>query len=51
MAIRREADDAEADPFDEAMIAAVLGAAQALKAESDALVEIEARLGKMARRA
>ncbi len=50
-AIRREADAAEADPFDEAMVAAVVGLADALKAEADALAEIEARLGKLERRA
>ena len=41
--LRREADAAEADPFDEAMVAAVVGLADALKAEADALAEIEAR--------
>ncbi len=50
-AVRREASGTEADPFDEAMIAAVLGAAQALKVEADAFVEIEACLGRMMRRA
>ncbi len=49
-AVRREALGTEADPFDGVMIAAVLGAAEALKVEADALVEIEARLGRMARR-
>ncbi len=50
-AVRREADAAEADPFDEAMVAAVLGVADVMKAEADALAEIEARMGKMERRA
>ena len=50
-AVRREAESAEADPFDEAMVAAVLGAVEAMKAEGDALREIEERLGKLARKA
>ena len=50
-AVRREADSAEADPFDEAMIAAVLGAAEALKAAADALAELGMHLGKLARNA
>ncbi len=50
-AVRREAEGAEADPFDEAMVAAVLGAVDAMKAEGDALSEIEERLGKLARKA
>ncbi len=49
-AVRREADGAEADPFDEAMIAAVLGAAEAMKAEADALAAVAVRQGKLARR-
>ena len=49
-AIRREAEGAEADPFDDAMVAAVLGAAEALKDDADALAEIEARLGRLARK-
>lgn len=49
--VHREGEGAEADPFDDAMMAAVVGVAEALKAEADALVEIEARLGKLARRA
>ena len=51
VAVRREADSAEADPFDEAMIAAVLGAAEALKAETVALADLEAQFGKLARNA
>ena len=50
-AVRREAESAEADAFDEAMVAAVLGAVDAMKAEGDALSEIEERLGKLARKA
>ncbi len=51
VAVRREAESAEADPFDEAMVAAVIGLADALKAEADALAEMEARLRMLARRA
>ena len=50
-AVRREAAGTEADPFDEAMMAAVLGLAEAMETEADALAEIEARLGKLVRRA
>ncbi len=49
-AVRREAEGAENDPFDDAMLAAVVGIAEALKAEADALAELEARLGRLARR-
>ena len=48
--VRREFDNAEADPFDDTMVAAVLGAADALKAEAEALAEVEARLGRLARK-
>ena len=48
--VRREAQSAEADPFDEAMVAAVLGAVEAMKAEVDALSEVEDLLGKFARK-
>lgn len=47
--IRRQAEDAEADPFDDAMVAAVLGVVEALKAEVGVLAEIEKRLGRLAR--
>ncbi len=50
-AVHRERNAAEADPFDEAMVAAVVGLADAMKAEADALAEIDGRLGRMARRA
>ncbi len=50
-AVRREAEGAESDPFDDAMLAAVVGIAEAMKAEAGALAEVEARLGKLARRA
>ncbi len=49
-AVRREAAGTEADPFDEAMVAAVLGVAEAMKAEADALAEIEKRICTLARR-
>ena len=49
-AVGREAESAEADPFDDAMVAAVLGAAEALKAEANALAELKARLGLLAQR-
>ena len=49
--VRREAEGAEADPFDEAMVAAVAGVAEAMKVQADALVEIETRLGRLAPRA
>ena len=50
-AVRREVESAEADPFDDAMVAAVVGLAEGLKGEAGALAELEARLGKLARRA
>ena len=49
-AVRRETEGAEADPFDNAMVAAVLGAAEALKVEGDALAGFEARLNRLARK-
>ena len=51
VALRHEADGAEADPFDEAMIAAVLGVAEMMKAETVALADLEAQFGKLARNA
>ena len=50
-AVRREVDRAEADPFDDAIVAAVAGLVDAMKSEADALAEVEARLGKATRRA
>ena len=47
--VRRETENAEADPFDEAMVAAVLGAAEAMKAEAATLSEVEDRMDKLAR--
>ena len=49
-AVRREAESAEADPFDEAMVAAVLGVAEAMKGEAAALSEVEDHLGKLVRK-
>ncbi len=45
-AVRREVEDVESGPSDDAMLAAVVGIAEALKAEA----ELEARLGRLARR-
>lgn len=50
-AVRREAEGTEGDPFDEAIVAAVAGLAEELKAEAGALAEIEARLARAARKA
>ena len=49
-AVRREAESAEADPFDEAMVAGVLGTIEAMKAEAAALNKLEDRLGKLVRK-
>ena len=49
-AVQREAESAEADPFDEAMVAAVLGAVEAMKAEAAALSKVGNRLGKLVRK-
>ncbi len=50
-AVRREAEGAESDPFDDAMLAAVVGIAEALKAKADAVAAVEAQLGKVRRMA
>ncbi len=50
-AVKSEADGAESDPFDDAMVAAVVGIAEAMQADGTALAELEARLGRLARRA
>ena len=47
--LRREALASDPDPFDEAMVAAVVGLAEALKSEADALAKVEAVIGKLAR--
>ena len=49
-AVRREDEGTEADPFDDAMVAAVVGLAEAMKAETDALADAEARVGRLARK-
>lgn len=49
--LRIEGALTQADPFDDAMVAAVTGVAVALAAEADALKKLEARLGRLARRA
>ena len=49
-ALRREAEGAEADLFDDAVVAAVLGVAEAMEAEANALAKIERRIGKAVRR-
>ena len=49
MAVQREAAGAEADPFDDAMLAAVLGAAEVMKMETVALADLETQIGKLAR--
>lgn len=48
-AIQREAEGAEADPFDEAMVAAVAGAAEAMRAEASDLDALHRRLLKLSR--
>lgn len=48
--LRREALASDHDPFDNAMMAAVAGLAEAMKAETDAMVDAEARLGRLVRK-
>ena len=48
--VRREADTADAGPFDEAMVVAVVGAVKAMKAEAEALAEMQATAGRLARK-
>ncbi|MGI3903860.1 MAG: hypothetical protein ACRYGP_28475 [Janthinobacterium lividum] len=47
-ALQREIDNAESDPFDDAMVA-VIGLVETMKAESVALAEAEVRQRKLAR--
>lgn len=47
--IGREVEGAEADPFDDAMLAAVFGAAEAIKGEADVLEEARKRIARLAR--
>ena len=49
-AVRSEEEGVEMDPFDDAMVTAVLGAAEALETGTVTLAEIEARVEKLARR-
>ena len=49
-ALKREALASDHDPFDDAMVAAVVGVAEAMKAETDALAHAEARIGRLARK-
>ncbi len=46
-AVRREAEGAESDPLDDAMLATVVGVAEAVNTEAGALAE---RMTKVARR-
>ena len=48
--LRREALASDCDPFDDAMVAAVVGVAEAMKAETDALADAEVWLGLLARK-
>ena len=48
-ALQREALASDHDPFDDAMVAAVVGLAEAMKAETDAFANAQARLGRLVR--
>lgn len=48
--LRREADRAEVDPYDEALLGAVFGLIETSKAETVAFGKIETQFGKLARR-
>ena len=48
--LRREALASDHDPFDHAMVTAVVGLAVTIKAETDALADAEAQLGRLARK-
>ena len=50
-ALRIEADKADLDPYDEAMLNAVLGLIETAKVETAALGGMETQFGKLARRA
>ena len=50
-ALRREAEQSELDPYDEALLGAVLGLMEATKAQAVAVAGVEGQLGKVARRA
>ena len=48
--LRREADRAEVDPYDEALLGAVFGLIETSKVETVAFGKIETQFGKLARR-
>ncbi|MGI3902343.1 MAG: hypothetical protein ACRYGP_02795 [Janthinobacterium lividum] len=48
-ALRRETETADADPFDDALVAAVVGAADAMKAEGAAMEAVRKRIVRLAR--
>ena len=48
-AVRHEAQDAEADPFDDAMVAGVAGLAETMRAESVELVALRGLMVRLAR--
>ena len=48
-ALRHETEKADADPFDDALVAAVVGAAEAMKAEGAALEAARKRIVRLAR--
>ena len=47
--LRQETEKADADPFDDALVATVLGAADAMKAEAAAFEEARKRIVRLAR--
>jgi hypothetical protein len=47
--LRHETEKADADPFDDALVAAVVGAADAMKAEGAAMEEARKRIVRLAR--
>ena len=49
--LQRKAEQSELDPYDEALLAAVLGLIEATKTQAAAVAGVEERLGKVARRA
>ncbi len=47
--VKREVEGAEADPFDDAMMAGVLGLTEAMRAESTELEVLRGRMVRLAR--
>ena len=47
--LRHETEKADADPFDDALVAAVMGAADAMKAEGAAMEAARKRIVRLAR--